>query len=280
MLVQEREVKEEGLLIKEPVHLYISTGKELIMKAGVDISVEKIYRDLAPLDKIVQTAGRTNRNNEKEFSEIFVFELVDENNKPKTYSSYIYDNVLRSKTIRILKEYGERIEERDLYSNILPKYFGFVINEASQGTYESADGNMINLKKQISGLQYEKVEEYFRLIKDDLPEISCYIIQDSKGREIWGEYCDISEMPSESWDEYVNRKERFSKIKKDFNRRVVTLRVNSEEEREDLKQKIIVNSEVSDRESNGIFCIDNENDNLYDKNTGLTVKENDSAMVL
>lgn len=41
LLVQDREVKDEGLLIKGPVHLYISTGKELIMKVGVEGSLSK-----------------------------------------------------------------------------------------------------------------------------------------------------------------------------------------------------------------------------------------------
>ena len=37
-----------------------------LIEAGVDISVNEIYRDLAPLDCIIQTAGRCNRNNEEE----------------------------------------------------------------------------------------------------------------------------------------------------------------------------------------------------------------------
>lgn len=265
-------------LIKKNKRFILVTTQ--LIEAGVDISVEKIYRDMAPLDKIVQTAGRTNRNNEKEFSEVVVFELIDKENRPATYSSYIYDNVLLSKTRRILEEYGDEIEEKDLYSNILPVYFDFVINENSQGTFKSSEGNKINLKKQISGLQYDKVDRFFRLIKEDLPEISCFILQDSKGKEIWEEYCKISKIPVKSWEEYVNKKERFSKIKREFNRRIVTLRVGSKEEKEDLKQIIIVNSEIPNRESNSIYCIDNENDKLYDENTGLTVKENDSAMVL
>ncbi|MGV9205567.1 MAG: CRISPR-associated helicase Cas3', partial [Promethearchaeia archaeon] len=60
-----------------------------LIEAGVDISVEKIYRDMAPLDKIVQTAGRTNRNNEKNFSKVNVLNLIDENNKNIPYSSYV-----------------------------------------------------------------------------------------------------------------------------------------------------------------------------------------------
>lgn len=41
LLAQDREKREEGLLIRPPVHLYVSTGKELIMKTGVEGSLSK-----------------------------------------------------------------------------------------------------------------------------------------------------------------------------------------------------------------------------------------------
>ncbi len=41
LLIQDRVPKEDGLLIKGPVHLYVSTGKELIMKAGVEGALSK-----------------------------------------------------------------------------------------------------------------------------------------------------------------------------------------------------------------------------------------------
>lgn len=251
-----------------------------LIEAGVDISVEQIFRDMAPLDKIVQTAGRTNRNNEKDFSEVVVLNLRDADNKNRSYSSYIYDKLLLAKTKKFLGESGHRIEERGLCNKILPEYFNALINHKSQGTFQTREGNTINLKKEISGLQFEEVERYFKLIQDDLPEVSCFIVQNHDDQDIWGKYVEISEMLTDSWKRYMEKQKMFSEIKQDFNRRIVTLKVGSEEEKVDLVHRIISLSHGEDFRCNNILRIDTDNQELYNKDTGITVKENDSAMIL
>ncbi len=96
--------------------LVISTQ---LIEAGVDFSFEKVYRDLAPLDSIIQTAGRCNRNNEMspQKGEMILFNLNDENS--------IYDIELINMTKKILdkKEYESRefIDISNCYFSLIDK---------------------------------------------------------------------------------------------------------------------------------------------------------------
>ena len=53
--------------------LIISTN---LIEAGVDLSVNHVYRSLAGLDNIAQAAGRCNRNGEMEQGRVTVIQLV------------------------------------------------------------------------------------------------------------------------------------------------------------------------------------------------------------
>lgn len=50
-----------------------------LIEAGVDISFECVYRSMAGLDSLAQTAGRCNRNGEMEYGEIYLVKLEGEN---------------------------------------------------------------------------------------------------------------------------------------------------------------------------------------------------------
>ena len=50
-----------------------------LIEAGVDISFECVYRSLTGLDSIAQTAGRCNRNGEREYGEVYIVDIKEEN---------------------------------------------------------------------------------------------------------------------------------------------------------------------------------------------------------
>ena len=109
-----KESQNEGMII-------ISTQ---VVEAGVDIDVDVVYRDLAPLDSIIQAAGRCNRNYVKSQASVIILQLVN-NNKP--YWRYIYDQTLINATLKTLdKAETDIIPESDLHSlsefyfNMLP----------------------------------------------------------------------------------------------------------------------------------------------------------------
>lgn len=46
-----------------------------IMEAGIDLSFQRVYRELSGVDHIIQTAGRCNRNGERENGESFIVKI-------------------------------------------------------------------------------------------------------------------------------------------------------------------------------------------------------------
>ncbi len=98
-----------------------------IVEAGVDIDFDVVYRDFAPFDSLNQSAGRCNRNGEK--TGLFkVIRLVDENNNWHPYWSYIYDPILSSATMEILKDKQHLTEEE--FIKLTERYFDIVKDKA------------------------------------------------------------------------------------------------------------------------------------------------------
>ena len=87
--------------IKDPNKRHIIVTTQLV-EAGVDISVDIVYRDLAPIDSIIQTAGRCNRNDEKGRGVVNVVSLVNE--KGRKFSSFVYDSILLNATKDVIGE--------------------------------------------------------------------------------------------------------------------------------------------------------------------------------
>jgi CRISPR-associated endonuclease/helicase Cas3 len=181
-----------------------------IVEAGVDISVNIIFRDMAPLDSIVQTAGRCNRNNscEKGLTKIFVLK----DHSGKHLSSYVYNSTLISATHDVI-DGKTAVEERDFNLSSVPMYYNFILERGSQEKSRK-------LVECIEKLEFSEFKKEFKLISGDYEKIDVFIEVDETAQSLWERYKQISEIENR-----FQRKEEFLKIKPNFYNYVISVNI-------------------------------------------------------
>lgn len=92
------------------------------IEAGVDIDLEHIIRDIAPMDSIIQVAGRCNRRGRHDRGSVEIVSLRSSNGK--RFSDMVYDATLLEKTRLVLSQH-ERIDEEDVLP-LANQYFSLV----------------------------------------------------------------------------------------------------------------------------------------------------------
>ncbi|OAT86750.1 CRISPR-associated helicase/endonuclease Cas3 [Desulfotomaculum copahuensis] len=117
----------------------IKAGKPCIVvstqciEAGVDIDMDLVLRDFAPLDSLVQIAGRCNREGKKGRCPVEIVDLVDE--EGERYSEMIYDPIHLQVTRDLIENETEVPEEEVL--ELSNSYF--------QGLFSKKDTGGIHL---------------------------------------------------------------------------------------------------------------------------------------
>lgn len=86
-----------------------------VIEAGVDVSFDVIFRDFAPLESIIQSAGRLNRNwEDKNPKSIYIFEILVDEDKPSFKG--VYSRYLIEKTYELFKKMQKsEIEEKEIF---------------------------------------------------------------------------------------------------------------------------------------------------------------------
>ncbi|MCX7947914.1 MAG: CRISPR-associated helicase Cas3' [candidate division WOR-3 bacterium] len=181
---------------------YLKKGEKVILvstqvvEAGVDLDFDIAYRDLGPLDSIIQVAGRVNRNNNKNISDVFVFKIKENG----TLSCRkIYGFVLTDIVEEILK--GENhIEEKDFYK-LIQKYYEEV-QERKQFDEE--------ILKALEIPDFEKIKK-FKIIEDKQDYIDVFVEVDDEAKKVFEKFIEIYEK-----EDFIERYKEFLKIKKEF----------------------------------------------------------------
>lgn len=103
-----------------------------LIEAGVDISFDRVYRDIAPIDSVVQAAGRCNRSFERDRGIVTLWWLAPPEGTDKTPSQAVYNSrgvstiSLTSKTLDAIGAGDETVAERTMTRDAVQHYYGLV----------------------------------------------------------------------------------------------------------------------------------------------------------
>jgi len=206
-----KERSERIKLIQETNQRKIIVSTQMI-EAGVDIDVDIVIRDFAPLDSVNQAAGRCNRNFNEEMGKVKLFNLFENNegNDRKYFPKNIYDDFLISKVEDVLKGISV-VEEKD-FLKLINKYFFNVISGMSNETSR-------NILRNVERCKFAKFSE-FKLIEKDYPTMDLFIELDKEAKIVWAKYVKIIEDDSLTGSQKRNK---FLKIRKDFNNYLISI---------------------------------------------------------
>ena len=189
-----------------------------LVEAGVDISVDIIYRDFAPLDSIIQTAGRCNRNDDGIRGMVNVVYLLDDSKENKRpFSSYVYNSVLLDATKEVIESFNSEchiISEKDFNLNASHFYYLKLLENGS----DEDSGRLLNI---LEKLYFSKIKDYFELIEETNEKIDVFIEIDDDAKSLWEDFIDIQEE-----SDPIKRKDNFSKIKSKFYEYIISVDVN------------------------------------------------------
>jgi CRISPR-associated endonuclease/helicase Cas3 len=215
-----------------------------LIEAGVDIDLDRIYRDFAPVDAIVQSGGRCNRNDREIDGVVKILYLVDKNSR--NYSSFVYDSTLLGISREIIRN---EFEETDILK-LVEMYFSKIhqrgTDDPSKETLES-----------VYRFEFSQIGA-FELLEGDKEtrKIDVFVEIDEEARKIWNEFTSIQKI-----EKSLERRSKFLKIRNKFYDYVISL--------DDVWVKDAMVDENLAR-----ITADN-----YDIETGFKMKENNSFIV-
>lgn len=129
--------------LTERDHPTLTISTQLV-EAGVDISFDRVFRDLAPIDSIVQAAGRCNRSFEREQGVVTIWWLDVPDDQSKTPAEAVYNRGTTllptvADTLQRIRDESGSLTEVDVARTGVKRYFKRLREDKDVGKQTYAD---------------------------------------------------------------------------------------------------------------------------------------------
>ena len=166
------------------VRQMLKSGEKLILcstqliEAGVDIDFPVVFRELALLESIIQSAGRCNREGKLKEGQVYLFQLEDQSQPSSQYETFA------KYAQSCYKGNESRLTEADFYSEYYPKIISLYVEKDS-------------ITSKRKELMYQDVADMYRIINNNTITLFLYKYDDESQRL----YTEIKDK------EYLSRKD-------------------------------------------------------------------------
>lgn len=139
----------------------LKDGQKLILcstqliEAGVDMDFPVVFRELAPLESIIQSAGRCNREGKLKEGQVYLFQLEDQSQPSRQYTEF-------AKLAQLCYRGNEnRLAEANFYSD----YYSQIIKCCTNGD---------SITPERKDCMFPKVAEMYRIINSNTTSLFIY----------------------------------------------------------------------------------------------------------
>lgn len=194
----------EKLKNREPVIL-ISTQ---VIEAGVDLDFDVIYRDVAPIDSLVQAAGRANRHGVHGKGNVYIIRLIDDENRE--FAQWIYGKAHLWVANALLKD-RQHLGENEFFALVRQNY------EQLLRRVDTSKGKEI-FREWWQAANYEVLQN-FKLIGDKYYYVDVFVAINNKAETIWQRY--LSGVLAEK--NFRRKNENYLAMRSDFKKFIVSV---------------------------------------------------------